>query len=866
MDSESLSRQLPSGGSFQEIIHEDIFHRGINAEWDNEGRRHVYDPQITKSEFKIAPAKWIWIPSERTLPCTFVLFRKDFYIEKDEPLPSLVTGWISADSRYLLYINGHRIQFGPAPHDPRHAEADPINSIGLLQQGRNTVAVHVLFYGQGDGTWPTGKPGLICRLNAGKHVIATDETWQCAYDPSHTPGRSKRWYLRALQEVCDTNELNPNWNDPNFPIPNNWYNAHELQIPSSQSAFSQPGASYNEDEMCVSPEKTTLKPRMIPPVQEDFVQAKFLFAHKIKWKGDPSDWFRFRTPVGFETELFSEDPFNLENFGTEEQNFLITFELPTEMVGFPMFLAQTNQPVFVDYIFNESKKPDQVFLDSHFYSWTSFKTSTTKRRYETFDYECTRYLQLHITLPPNATFNLSVVGIRERWLLPKSLHLANTSDKEITRILAASFNTLLNSAVETIVDGMARERQQYSGDCSHQLHAVRLGFGEWSLSRRFLEQFGYGQMLNGVWFDSWPGYDRYARLAQRQIGASGWGSLVDHSIGFVIDHVNHWLETGDRKPFENHKLQIQKFEDYLDSITALDGLLKVDEIGAEAVWIDHDAYQKQSHKRLALNLYWLQMKAMLAWIKGEEPSISRLIENIKRLFFDPRLGTLRANNFEPKSSSLRYCDRSLAHLIWLEKHGIRIVEDLSKSIDILTKMPKSLGISYPANSIWRHWSWAAIGRVDLILKEYRERWLTMYSVINNGTIQEAWVSGPGTSSLMSHCAVSPTIVFQTVILGVSFDPEGGIHIRPQLADLKDVVIKCFTPKGSIQMKTWGDPEEFQSAEINVNHELTIHTTKKIDETSRPFHNEFVTKIPPSTNYVFTVYPYPPNVLIPEFTP
>lgn len=840
---------------------------GETEEWDTQGSRARYDPQIKESEFRIAPAKWIWIPSERTLPCTFVLFRKEFWIDEKEEIPREVSGWICADSRYILYINGQRIQFGPAPHDPRHAEADPIKVYNLLRRGPNVVCVHVLFYGQGDGTWPTGKPGLICRLNAGKHVIASDETWKCSYDPTHLPGRSKRWYLRALQEVCIAGGNDFDWTSPDVALPKGWYDAVPLNIPSTQSAFSQSRESYNEDEICLHPEQTTLKPRSIPMIQEQIVDAMFVSIHKIAWYGNPSDWFQFRTPVEYMVEELPSSVYYVDrvilNTDNKTTHYLLTFELPSEMVGFPFFRLRSSHSVLVDFIFNESRKEGQVFLDSHFYSWASFYTAPRSMTYEVFDYECTKFLQLHISLPPGAEVFISSVGIRERWLLPKSNAYSVTSDPEIRRILAASFNTLLNSALETIVDGVARERQQYSGDCSHQLHAVRLGFGEWSLSRRFLEQYGYGQMLNGAWFDSWPGYDRYARLAQRQIGASGWGSVVDHSIGFVTDHVNHWLETGEREPFEKNKEKIRKFEDYLDSITALDGLLKVEDIGAEAVWIDHDAYQSQSHKRLAFNLYWLQMKIMLAWIREEEPSVNFLIENIKRIFFDKRVGTLIANNFEPRTSSVRFCDRSLAHLIWLEKHGYHLVDDLSKTIEILTQCPKSLGISYPANSIWRHWAWAAVGRVDLILEEYRKKWLTMYSVIHNGTIQEAWISAPGTRSLMSHCAVSPTIVFQTVILGVSFDCKGNVHIRPQLGGLNDAEVKCFTPKGSILFKAGGRSKSFRTVTLQVNHELYIHTSKRIDKTSVPFNKEFVTRIDPNENYQFKVYPYPENQLISE---
>ena len=78
----------------------------------------------------LSPAKWIWYPSRRCLPNTFVLFRKECYLSNK---PRRAQGWILGDSRYRLYLNGRRIQWGPAPSDPRWAEAEPIDFSNLLQ-------------------------------------------------------------------------------------------------------------------------------------------------------------------------------------------------------------------------------------------------------------------------------------------------------------------------------------------------------------------------------------------------------------------------------------------------------------------------------------------------------------------------------------------------------------------------------------------------------------------------------------------------------------------------------------------------------------------------------------------------------------
>ena len=93
------------------------------------------------------------------------------------------------------------------------------------------------------------------------------------------------------------------------------------------------------------------------------------------------------------------------------------------------------------------------------------------------------------------------------------------SEPELQRLFDASVNTVYNSDQETCVDGMARERQQYSGDGGHQLLAIRCAFGEPRLSERFLRTFSEGQTPKGYFLDCWPAFDRLARLMQRQMDA-----------------------------------------------------------------------------------------------------------------------------------------------------------------------------------------------------------------------------------------------------------------------------------------------------------------------------------------------------------
>ena len=124
------------------------------------------------SPLDLAPARWIWYPAERTLPNTVILFRRG--LKLDAP-PKSARGWILGESRYRLEVNGERVQWGPAPNDPRWPECDPVDLTHILKAGENVLGAAVLFYGHGDGTWPMGLPGFLFRLEI-EHADGRKET------------------------------------------------------------------------------------------------------------------------------------------------------------------------------------------------------------------------------------------------------------------------------------------------------------------------------------------------------------------------------------------------------------------------------------------------------------------------------------------------------------------------------------------------------------------------------------------------------------------------------------------------------------------------------------------------------------------
>lgn len=761
----------------------------------------------------LSPARWIWFPSERTLANTFILFRRVVEI------PELLTDaaiWISADSRYRLTVDGRRVGWGPAPCDPRYLEADPYDLTPWLTPGPHVIGVEVLHYGIGEGTWALGKPGLLARIDLTdadglRTTIATDADWSTCVDRAHPPGQYRRWYLRALQEVFDS-RLHPHgWDMPDYVPGPEWLPAQILD-----GAADKPAICTHYDRLSygyggrIDPALCELRARPIGPMRESQVPAALAASGRVQWRRDPRDWFEFRTPDSFTLtrDAAPIDPAAVQINAADEGVYL-TFELPEQMIGWPYLRIEAPAGAVVELMTQEAHDPAAGWLDTHFYHWSRFICRGGAQWLEPFDYESLRWFQAHVHGAVGPVRVLEA-GVRRRvydWPQTPHIHL---TDSDLQRLIDASLNTVINSAQETIVDGMGRERQQYSGDIGHELIAVRAAFGETRLAARFLDTWSQGITQDGYFLDCWPGYDRLWRIPQRQIEATPWGPLLDHGIGFGFDCWDHYLDTGDLDAIAPAYPRLLRFADYLAGLRCADGLLPVEDLGVPVVWMDHDAYRQQRHKQCAFNLYAAAMLeaalSPLALAFGQAAraaDLRTLGESLRAAgvarFWDAERG-LFINNLpwlSEEDAGPRCDDRALATALLYDQ-----LPDAGRAVAlrVLADRPAMLGISYPANAIWRCAALIRGGYVNTVLAEYRTDWANMESVLLNNALSEQWHANPDGTEQWSHAPMAPLNTLLREIAGIRPTEPGfaACIIAPQPGDIGPLELTYHTVRGPIQ--------------------------------------------------------------------
>ena len=123
----------------------------------------------------------------------------------------------SADARYILYINGKRIGYGPARSYHAHYEFDTYDLAPRLVVGQNCVAVRVLHWGEGTFQRVVGRDGLLVQVeHEGQVLLATDGTWRVQRDAAFCQATPRIACQLSWEEQFDAQREDRGWQHADF--------------------------------------------------------------------------------------------------------------------------------------------------------------------------------------------------------------------------------------------------------------------------------------------------------------------------------------------------------------------------------------------------------------------------------------------------------------------------------------------------------------------------------------------------------------------------------------------------------------------------------------------------------------------------
>ena len=288
-----------------------------------------------------------------------------------------------------------------------------------------------------------------------------------------------------------------------------------------------------------------------------------------------------------------------------ERGTTLTFALPEEVVGWPGVTLEAPAGTTCELMTQEVHVVGgPALLNTSWHKWARFTCRDGLNRFQWFDYDCLRWMQIH-RHPGHGSVVVSRVGTLRRMYPWPHEPCVITSEAPMQKLFDAATNTLRNSAIETFVDGNGRERSQYSSDCTYQKHAADLLGGDSRQVARFLRSYSQGLTPDGCFLDCWPSVDRPDRFGQRQVEATHCGSILDAGVQFAFDCWEHYGYTGNLVPLEEPYPRLLRFARYLHEKIGPDGLLPADQetYGFPIVCIDFaQCYPKQRNRQCPFNL------------------------------------------------------------------------------------------------------------------------------------------------------------------------------------------------------------------------------------------------------------------------
>ena len=145
--------------------------------------------------------KWIWTEEKTPERNAFVAFRRAFSY-KDGP----ATLHITADSRYVLYVNGRLIGHGPVRAWPWNWRYDSYDLTPYLQEGDNLLAVLVNHFGDGTFQYLPGPPGLLAQIEMDGATVFTNPMWRASADPAFATNTPRISVQEGFEEQHDARE------------------------------------------------------------------------------------------------------------------------------------------------------------------------------------------------------------------------------------------------------------------------------------------------------------------------------------------------------------------------------------------------------------------------------------------------------------------------------------------------------------------------------------------------------------------------------------------------------------------------------------------------------------------------------------
>ncbi len=735
-------------------------------------------------------AAWIWRQSrEHDERDRRVQFRRSFELES---APESLELKITADSCYILWINGEYVNRGPARGFQRHWPFDRIEAAPFLRAGKNVIAVMVYQYGISNYSYAyENASGLLLSGQSGSINLGTGAAWKAREAPGYLRAVARASTQYGFQEFFDCRTGDDNWREINYDDAD-WRNIGRFE---QRVAGSMPWHDFEERNIplltnnIVNPTGIVAiaKHRPVPDWRNNRNLCRIYYQEEISWQNASGN----AQNVKFNPEVTGQViDFGREVVGTV--NFTVENAGAGEILGFMVCESLTgNSPDFPD--------KDRSVITS--FAGRIILKDGVNRHELTMPWGF-RYLVLFRRDPSDISVK---VFVRQTVYPLEITGKFHASDENLNAIWKMSEHTQRCCMVDAYVDCPWRENAQWWGDALVQAKNTFKLSSDVRLFERGLRQIASQTAPNGLTYAMAP--------------TCGHSCILpDYSAMWIITLYAHYWQTGTPAMWLELRDAADRIFSYFSEQTSGNGLLNFD----DRYWLFLD-WCPELFKNGAPTVYnliylWaLQSALELAEVTGDGPRrhdyalrIEALKAAIAEKLYDRASKRLsdgitfqdeKADSCAPHTAALAIITGLFpeAHEQWLEE----ILLPLLRGNRTGMLLPSSYFMYYIFEAVKLKGRYRdVIGCIG--------RWWGEFAANDCSTTPENWLEKMETGS-GSRChawSAHPLVNFSELILGVRQVAPGWKKIRfePLMTQGRKAAGAAPTPHGPVEAEwDWTGP-------------------------------------------------------------
>jgi hypothetical protein len=474
------------------------------------------------------------------------LFRKTFTLKQ---VPDRAPARITADSRYLLFVNGREASRGPLRSQPRRLCYDVLDLAPYLVEGENLIAVYVKYYGTPKSHWmpavPTatlGRTGILvfeADLSTvafgGDGWLVSDSSWRALQSDAWSEPPTARGPVGGGTpvEIFDARRFPYRWEQPGFEEAASegwpWHKATVIaSVHMGSFARSQPPTEpYGP-----------MYPRSIAPLGGETCLPGGIGVDYLEDAVDLSDGSPARRLLASVSARVSRSEaatgLPLEVRVPPRGAVRVSLDMGRIVAGFAQFEVEAPAGAVFDLAYLEDPIIKPMFGPFGPHAGSRYVARGENDRFQVFDMNGLRYVYL-LVHSAAAPVTLKAFSVKEH-IYPWSEGASfECSDGELNRIFRAGIRTVQLNSQDAFLDCPTREQRAWVGDAVvHQM--VHLATNtDWRLAWHYLD-LGNSPRSDGILPMSVAG----------DIEASGGTTIPDWSLHWIHGVYNLYRFAGDR--------------------------------------------------------------------------------------------------------------------------------------------------------------------------------------------------------------------------------------------------------------------------------------------------------------------------------